>query len=300
VLAARWDSEATASPRLHLQSSHSQSKLTSSSDTLGVAWQRQYRHGNSCTGVETAVPAWQRGCRRRDKNVRRIPLAPAVPLPFPERQGCPVSPRHLQLAAGAGHGLVSFSSRHLALHELSCQVSARVSQVLTSREPCLRGDVTRRSPVWENPPPHTLPLPEKTHGVRDINLGDPVSGRKGAGTPRQGGGGTLGLPSSPRFSRGLPARRRGARAAAASQFARDGDPVGASEVTQRCAKQTRQRARRGRVPAPGVNSLTWQTSPEAPSTPTCTRRQEPTRIRRQEPTRRRTLPLKEKPRQSLC
>lgn len=95
-------------------------------------------------------------------------------------------------------------------------------------------------------------------------------------------------PPHPIWVGGMSPQQRAGRAAGASISAGEGDPVGASEVTQRCAKQTRQRARRGRTPAPGVNSLTWQTSPEAPSTPTCTRRQEPTRIRRQEPTRRRT------------
>lgn len=89
--AARWDSEAIALPCFHLPSSHLQSNLMSSSNTLAVAWQQQYQHRNSCTGMEMVVLAWQH-CGREIKMSGRslflLPRATKLPrFPWMPRKG---------------------------------------------------------------------------------------------------------------------------------------------------------------------------------------------------------------------
>lgn len=115
--------------------------------------------------METAVPAWQHGCRRRDKNVRWMPPLPQWSLCFPEQQSCPASPRNIQGAAGP------HQPHRPALHEMSCWVSAWVSQVLAPRELHLHANVPCESPAERNPYP-ALPLPEQTPCLEGINLGD--------------------------------------------------------------------------------------------------------------------------------
>lgn len=123
--AASWDSAATASPQFHLPPSHLQSNLMSSSNTLGVAWQRQYQHRNSCTGMETAVLAWQRG-GREIKMSGRSPLSAsqsnkAAPSPSDTSEGF-WAPDMTNPAS-----LIS-PPPCPALYEMSCWVSAQVSQ----------------------------------------------------------------------------------------------------------------------------------------------------------------------------
>lgn len=134
-LAARWDSEATVSLRLHFPSFNPQSNLTSSSNTLCVAWQRQYQHRNSCIGMETAALAWQPGCRWRGKNVRQIPpLALAVSLvPIAVQLSCLPWVPPMNCTTGSASLAPSFP-RCLLLHEMSCWFSAQLSQVLAPRE----------------------------------------------------------------------------------------------------------------------------------------------------------------------
>lgn len=117
---------------LHLPSSHPQSNLTSFYNTLGVAWQRQYQHGNSCSGMVTAILAWQRGCLWRHKNVRQIP-PPYPSQPFAS-QGSKAAPSALgasnrlwALGTMVPTGLATSPPHCPALHEMSCWVSAQVS-----------------------------------------------------------------------------------------------------------------------------------------------------------------------------
>lgn len=120
-LAARGDSETRASPWLHLQSPHSQSILTSSSDSLGVAWKQQYRHGNSGTGMATWVLE-----ERQNARGSLLPWSASASWPL-------CAPRDLQQGTAAV-GATSFAPYCLALHEISCGVSARIWQVLASRQ----------------------------------------------------------------------------------------------------------------------------------------------------------------------
>lgn len=105
-LAARGDSETTASPRLHPRSPHPQSILTSSSDSL--------KKGS----LATAVPAWQRYQHGNvgaggEKNASGSPSPSSASASRPLRV-----PGDLQQGTAAPH--------RLALHEMSCGVSARV------------------------------------------------------------------------------------------------------------------------------------------------------------------------------
>lgn len=144
-LSVRWDSEATASPRLHVPSPHPQSNLTSSSDTLIMAW--LYWHGNGCTGMATQLQEERQKCQVDSPSPWLFLCFAATPSPLCTSNG---------LGTMGPASLISSSPHCPALHELVV-----LSPGLTS--PGI--------PTWGDPYPPLL-LPEQTPCLRGINLGD--------------------------------------------------------------------------------------------------------------------------------